>query len=691
MMRPVDPTCPSRPSSLLARFHLPGDLRPIALAALALVVMLGPAAGELLAQDGGWSVSPLPDGWSGPGFYLDWLKILLAWLVFLFWVGTTDWVSRDAQAHEMDYLRWNPIVVGVFLVAQVLLWLLPLFWVSFAILVLAWIVPLGTYIIVRNQKVDESERVLTPSHLRYCAATLLNKFGANIEVEKRDPLLAAVPVVLTPAAGNERDNAARTLAARQTPGLPHAQRLIYNALCRRADAVMLDYSQQGVAMRLLIDGIWQNGEPLDREIGDPALESLKVLAGLNPKDRQNRQEGKLAAEYTVFRRSVFDQVEKAKEAYRKKLAPQLTKEFAAPGVSPAELQMKIKIASDERTRSRFSSPIGPWTPVELKDLSQLRGAEKVDPNRALDKMACGITLMSQGTPTGERAVLQLEIKKTRFANLDEIGMRTKMQEELREVMGKPGGMILFSAIPGGGLRSTVNVVLRAVDRFTREFVSVEDENNRYEPVENLPVFTYKSSEGQTPATVLPNVFHTEPQVVVVRDLVNAETVEMLLAEASHPRLILSTVRAKDCIDAIYRVLALGVPAADLAPALNAVLCQRLIRKLCENCKEAYAPTAQVLAQLGIPAGRVQALYRPPQQRSEVCPECNGVGYLGRTGIFELLVMNDTLRQTLAANPNPDVFRQAAQKAGLRSIQDEGIVLVAKGVTSLQELMRVLKQ
>ena len=236
----------------------------------------------------------------------------------------------------------------------------------------------------------------------------------------------------------------------------------------------------------------------------------------------------------------------------------------------------------------------------------------------------------------------------------------------------------------------MNVVLRNADRFVREFAAVEDESNRYEPVENVPVTTYKSAEGQTPATVLPSLFHLEPQVAIVRDLVNSETVELLVAEVSKPRMIVSTIRAKDCIEAIYRVLALGVPASDFAPVLNGVLCQRLIRKLCETCKEAYAPTPQVLAQLGL-AGRVQALYRPPQKREGVCPECGGVGYLGRTGIFELLVMNDALRQTLAANPKPDVFRQLAQKAGLRTIQDEGILLVAKGVKSLQELMRVLKQ
>jgi len=658
---------------------------------LFVLIVLGGGAQGALAQEGGWSVSPLEEGWSGPGFYLDWLKILLSWVIFLFWVGTTDWLSRDAQAVEMDYMRWNPVVVGVFLLAQLVLWFVPLFWVGFPLLALAWVVPLTTYVLVRNKRVEESDRVLTPAHLRYCTATLLNKLGAKIEVEAKDPLAAGVPVVLTPSAGNERDGAARLLAARQTVGFQHARKLVYDALCRRADAVMLDYSQQGVALRLLIDGVWQNGEPMDREVGDPVLETLKALAGMNPKDRQTRQEGRFAADYTVFRKSVFEHVEKAKEAYRKKLGPQLTKELAAPGVSPVELQLRIKMAADERTRNHFASAIGPWTPVELSYLPRLRGTEKVDPNRALDKMICGATLTSQGTQTGERVIVQLEIKKTRFVTLDEIGMRPKMQEQLREIMGREGGIVLFSAIPAGGLRSTMNVVLRSADRFVREFAAVEDEAHRYEPVENIPVTTYKSPEGQTPATVLPNLFHSEPQVAVVRDLVNAETVEMLVAEVSKPRLILSTIRAKDCIEAIYRVLAMGIPASDFAPVLNGVLCQRLVRKLCDTCKEAYTPTPQVLAQLGIPAGRVQALHRPPQKREEVCPECGGVGYLGRTAIYEILILDDAMRQTLAANPKPDVFRQIAQKAGMRTVQDEGIVLVAKGVTSLQELMRVLKQ
>jgi type II secretory ATPase GspE/PulE/Tfp pilus assembly ATPase PilB-like protein len=121
-----------------------------------------------------------------------------------------------------------------------------------------------------------------------------------------------------------------------------------------------------------------------------------------------------------------------------------------------------------------------------------------------------------------------------------------------------------------------------------------------------------------------------------------------------------------------------------------------VRVLCDECKEAYPPPPEVLKQLGLPAGRIENLYRPPTgpidpKRPEVvCEKCNGVGYYGRTAIFELLIVDDTLRQALAATPKLDVLRQVARKAKHRSLQEEGVLLVARGVTSIQELLRVLK-
>ena len=204
-------------------------------------------------------------------------------------------------------------------------------------------------------------------------------------------------------------------------------------------------------------------------------------------------------------------------------------------------------------------------------------------------------------------------------------MRTKLQEELRQSLELPQGFVLLSALPGGGLRSTTDVVLRACDRFTREFAAVEEETNRYEEVENVPVTTYKAADGQSPADVLPKFFRTEPQVAVVRDLVDGETVSLMCEEIAENRLMIGTMRAKDCAEALLRVLALGVPAEEFAKAITAVVCQRLVRKLCEACKEAYAPAPQILQQLGIPEGRVQAFYRPPQpnpdEPKEPCQQC----------------------------------------------------------------------
>lgn len=578
---------------------------------LTVAVFLALGAQEVWAQSSGqWAAFPMKEGWSGPGFYLSLGKLAACWILFLLWVYTTDWVSRDTQEFKLGYQRWNPIVFGTFIAAFVLVWLLPSFWIGYPLLVLAYVAPLTTYVIIRNRKVASEFRVLTADHLRYWFAERAAMVGIKMKVERPDPHSIGPPVTLTARGGaTERDNKARTLLSRQAPGLFDARQIIVDALYRRADGLMLEFTAQEMAVRHLIDGVWNNAEPWPREQADPALEALKIVCGLNPQERQGRQEGQFTAEF----------------------------------------QKKDKY---------------------------------------------GGTLTCQGTATGERVVIQLEGKKAKFDTLEALGMRQKMEEQLRELMRNERGIILCSAMPANGLRTTMTVLLRTTDRFLREFVTVEDENNLYEVIENVPVTTYNSQKGETPSTVLTEVFHKEPNVVVVRDLVNAETVNRMCEEIPRDRLFISTIRAKDSAEALLRVLAMKVPAEQLAEHAILVLNQRLIRKLCEFCKEAYAPPAQVLQQLGIPEGKIQAFYRPRQpteENPEICPECGGIGYIGRTAIFELLVVDQNVRKAITTSPKLDVMRQAARKDGLRTFQEEGIVLVAKGITSLPELMRVLKQ
>jgi type II secretory ATPase GspE/PulE/Tfp pilus assembly ATPase PilB-like protein len=140
------------------------------------------------------------------------------------------------------------------------------------------------------------------------------------------------------------------------------------------------------------------------------------------------------------------------------------------------------------------------------------------------------------------------------------------------------------------------------------------------------------------------------------------------------------------------VLLLKVPAKDFVNVVSGVACVRLVRKLCDACKEGYPAPAEILQQFGIPPGKVQTLFRPPTQADpkKPCPECQGIGYKGRTGLFELLVVDDGVREVLMKSPKLDLVRAAARRGGMKTFQEEGLVLVVKGVTSLAELQRILK-
>jgi type II secretory ATPase GspE/PulE/Tfp pilus assembly ATPase PilB-like protein len=305
-------------------------------------------------------------------------------------------------------------------------------------------------------------------------------------------------------------------------------------------------------------------------------------------------------------------------------------------------------------------------------------------------------IASQGVPTGERVVLNMADTVDRMWTMEELGMRNKVEEQLNEVLNRSKGIVLFTSLPAGGLTTTLDTAVRSLDRFMRDVVAIEDAAHREHEIQNVQIMTFNSAGGETAITALGKAIRSYPNVLIVRDLPDANTVEFLCDQVGSDRLVVSGIRAKESAEALLRVLMLKIPAKTFAPAVSGVLHQRLIRKLCDKCKEAYAPSAELLKQLGIPAGRVQAFYRPPspqpgQQAPPPCDDCLNVGYKGRTAIFELMVVDDGVRQALVNTPKVDAIRTAARKAGMRTLQEEGIVLVVKGTTSLAELQRVLKE
>lgn len=309
----------------------------------------------------------------------------------------------------------------------------------------------------------------------------------------------------------------------------------------------------------------------------------------------------------------------------------------------------------------------------------------------------GVDFLSQGTKTGEAAMIQFTAQKVPFQTMESLGMRPDTIDKVLAQLNSKRGIFLVAAPPANGLRSSMDVFSRSCDRFTRDVVNVEDVMSESEKIENIVYASYDSSKGETPMTVLPDAIFKEPGALIVRDMSALNTVEYCCEEVDHDRLFITMVRAKDGIEAIFRLLATKIQPQTFLTRLNGVVCQRLVRKLCPDCKEPYQPAPQLLQQLGLRPDQVKEFYRTrtplpeaEERKRGICPNCNGIGYRGRTALFELIEMNDTIREIILSNPNPAAIRQQLAKQGQPGFLYEGIHLLLKGETTVEEFSRIMK-
>lgn len=547
---------------------------------------------------------------------VSWPKLFSIWLLFVIWVKTGDWINKDTQIFDLGYGTWNPAIFFPFLIVMVFFTFpitmigICIYYLALGLLLVSYLGAFVPFTVVRNNSVALHERVFTRDWFRYEIATMLNKVGMKVEAERKaDYEKGAAVDLMAVDAKDERANQANLITARQSPGYLFVKELVAEMADRRADRTMLDYTQQSVVMRQLVDGVWHNGRTMDRESGDVMLAVMKVLANLDMGERRKKQSGKFAAKYNNH-------------------------SYVVP-------------------------------------------------------------VLSQGVKTGERVIVDLlGGQRAAYHTYDSLGMRKKIAEQWADQMARDRALVIISGLPEGGITTTTDVTIMETDRLLRDFVAIEEEKHREREMENIDVTTYSAERGETPASILPALIRKYPNAYICRDFVDAEAAKILLGEVSdEERLVLTTVQAKDAAETLLRMLQKGVPHREFAKYVTAVLCGRLIRKLCDSCKVAYEPTPELAKKLGLPEGKIESLYRTPkpEEVEKPCKVCGGLGYIGRTGIFELLVVDDQVRQTLLKDPKLESLRKSAKLAGMRSFQEEGVLLIAKGVTSLAELQRVLKQ
>ncbi len=317
-----------------------------------------------------------------------------------------------------------------------------------------------------------------------------------------------------------------------------------------------------------------------------------------------------------------------------------------------------------------------------------------------------VTFTSAGVANGERVLFQIELKKPLLKSLSDLGMREAMQTSLRGMLNSNRGMVVISGPPGQGLPTTWKITLESADKFVRDFVSLENKLEADPEIINVTQNFFELGVGETPEVQFEKILLRQPEVFVMPSLINENICARVLEQVvSQDRHLITRVVANDAVDAIIQLLnTYRSQAKAMVKLLQGVLNQRLVRRLCDRCKQPFQPNPQLLQKLGIPPGRVQKLFQPtipppPEQRVdakgnpieiEICKRCNGRGYFGRMAIYELLTVDDTMRQAIMKMAgNPDALRQFAKQRNHLGFQEEGVLAFALGSTSLQEIQKMM--
>jgi type II secretory ATPase GspE/PulE/Tfp pilus assembly ATPase PilB-like protein len=321
----------------------------------------------------------------------------------------------------------------------------------------------------------------------------------------------------------------------------------------------------------------------------------------------------------------------------------------------------------------------------LKIMADMDVSEKRIPQDGRFRQFIGgaeIDFRASSLPTinGEKIVLRILDRRNLLRELDSVGMPPHVMGPFDEQLHRPEGLILITGPTGAGKTSTLYAGLLRINSPELNVVTVED------PVEyDIPLVNQvqvHERAGLTFANTLRAMLRQNPDIILVGEIRDNETAEIAVRSSLTGHMVLSTLHTNDAPGALTRLLDMNVPAYMVASAVSAVLAQRLVRTLCNKCKREAQPDDVTRVALGIAPGD------GPFYESVGCRHCKKEGYTGRTGIFELMVIDGALRRQIMNQATHDEIRKSAMAAGMVPLKDEGLAKARLGITSLLEVSRV---
>ena len=285
---------------------------------------------------------------------------------------------------------------------------------------------------------------------------------------------------------------------------------------------------------------------------------------------------------------------------------------------------------------------------------------------------------------GERVVLRLLPRTSEMLDLARLGFNEKQLATWERLIKRPNGIVLVTGPTGSGKTTTLYGALSRVNTADRAIITIDD------PVEiQLPgvgQIEVNNKVGLTFANALRSVLRQNPNIILVGEIRDLETAEIAIQASLTGHLVFSTLHTNDAPSAITRLVDMGVEPYLVASSLFAVLAQRLVRVLCTHCRESYAPSAESLAEIGVRANRPVSVYR-----AKGCAHCNQTGYMGRVGIFELMIVDDGIRAHITQSTDAKTIKKIAVESGMQPLRVDGARKVLEGVTSIEEILRATEE
>lgn len=356
-------------------------------------------------------------------------------------------------------------------------------------------------------------------------------------------------------------------------------------------------------------------------------------------------------------------------------------------IEPGEKSVRVRYRVDGAMAEAIELPVSMASALvsRFKVMSGLNIVERRRPQDgqfgvSVDGRPIDIRISTVATIHGEKVVMRLLDKTKSLISLKELGMHPQVESEYLKIVKAPLGMLLCTGPTGSGKTTTLYATLAEINDPTRNVVTIEDPvEYQFEGITQMPV----SDTGTSFADGLRGILRQDPDVILVGEIRDEETARIAMQASLTGHFVLSSLHAVDSVAAIHRFTDMGLEPFLVASSLTGVVGQRLLRKICSNCKTEYQPTAREITILDEHVG-----HQPDEWvKGAGCNMCSHTGFRGRVGVYELLDVTDLIRELIVARASHHELRAAAIEEGMRTMQEQAFELVVNGVTTIEDVLR----